>query len=151
MKVLTKKGYIQFEMLKRAQEIKKFDDLQKWVLEAKKDETLEALGEGFRTLVSAVPLSSEVESYVNCAEDLIDNTYDYVDLVSTWNNVQQLDHNSNQFLVAVQGNGERMKSLMTSIQQIEAQLNGVPAGRSAAALLAITGCPKRRNSRGLSD
>lgn len=128
MKVLTKKGYIQWEMLKRAQEIRKFDDLQKWVLEAKKDETLESFGEGFRNFISAVPLSSEVESYANCVEDLIDTAYDYVDLVSTWQNVQQLDHNSNQFLVAVQGNGEQMKSLVNRIRQIETQLNGVPQG-----------------------
>jgi hypothetical protein len=126
MKVLTKKGYIQWEMLKRAQEIRDFDDLQKWVREAKQDQALESFGEGFRALISAVPLSSEVKSYANCVEDVIDNAYDYVDLVSTWRNVNQLDRNSNQFLTAVEGNGERVKTLVTRIQQIETQLKGVP-------------------------
>jgi len=125
MKVLTEKGLQQKRMLERATELRSFDDFQKWILEDKSNP--EMYDEAVRQLISDLPFfSPEVKSYANCAEDLIDNAYDYVDLVSTWNNVQQLDRNSNQFLTAVHGNGERMKSLMTRIQQIEAQLNGVP-------------------------
>jgi hypothetical protein len=65
---------------------------------------------------------------VHCAEDLIDNAYDLTDYISTWNNVQQLDHNSDQFLQAVRLNGQRMTALVQRIQTIQAQLNGTPAG-----------------------
>ena len=110
--------------------IKDFDDFRKFALEHKTEwETIE---EGTRSLVDSLPISKEALSYVHCGEDLIDNAYDYVDLVSTWNNVQQLDHNSTQFLAAVQQNGERMKALVERIQQIQAQLNATPTGPASA-------------------
>jgi hypothetical protein len=114
----------QLRMLERAKDLKTFDDFQKWVLEEKSDP--EMYEEGMRQLIAMLPFGPEVQSYVNCAQDLIDNAYDLVDLVNTWDNVQLLDHNSDRFLLGVKSNGERMRTLVTRIQQIESQLNGTP-------------------------
>jgi hypothetical protein len=48
--------------------------------------------------------------------------------MATWNNVQQLDHNSDRFLQAVRLNGQRMTALVQRIQTIQTQLNGTPVG-----------------------
>jgi hypothetical protein len=111
-------------MLERATALKTFDDFQKWVLEEKSDS--EMYEEGMRQLI-AITWPREVQSYVNVAEDVIDNLYDYADLKNTWENVDQLDHNSDRFLQGVKSNGERMRVLITRIQQIKSQLNGIPA------------------------
>jgi hypothetical protein len=106
--------------------IKDFDDFRKWALGNKDD--WEMIDGGIRSLVDFLPLEAEPLSYVHCAEDLIDNAYDLTDFVATWNNVQQLDHNSTQFLLAVRLNGQRMTALVQRIQTIQAQLNATPVG-----------------------
>jgi len=87
---------------------------------------------GIRSLVDSLPLAEEPLYYVHCAEDLIDNAYDMTDFMATWNNVQQLDRNSDQFLQAVRLNGQRMTALVQRIQTIQTQLNGTPAGPPGA-------------------
>lgn len=106
--------------------VKDFDDFRKWALENKSD--WEMIDGGIRSLIDSLPLAAEPLSYVHCAEDLIDNAYDLTDFVATWDNVQQLDHNSDQFLQAVRLNGQRMTALVQRIQTIQAQLNGTPVG-----------------------
>jgi len=112
--------------------IKDFDDFCKFALEAKGDwRTIE---EGVRQFLNLAPLVKdspvvrEMLFYVSCGEALIDNAYDYVDFLAIWNNVQQLDHNSTQFLDAVHRNGERIQGLVQRIQEIEAQLKATPVG-----------------------
>jgi hypothetical protein len=121
---LTAADAKQKRMLERATDLKTFDDFQKWVLEEKSDS--EMYEEGMRQLI-AITWPREVQSYVNVAEDVIDNLYDYADLKNTWENVDQLDHNSDRFLQGVKSNGERMRVLITRIQQIKSRLNGIPA------------------------
>lgn len=122
---LTAADEKQMRMLERAKDLKTFDDFQKWVLEEKSDN--EMYEEGMRQIIAMLPFGPGVQSYVNASEDVIDNFYDFVDLKNTWENVDQLDHNSDRFLQGVKSNGERMKNLITRIQQIESQLNGAPA------------------------
>jgi len=112
--------------LKLVENIKDFDDFQQWALEDKDD--WEMIDGGIRSLIDSLPLADEPLYYVHCAEDLIDNAYDLTDFMATWNNVQQLDHNSDQFLQAVRLNGERMTALVQRIQTIQAQLNGTRVG-----------------------
>ena len=111
--------------LKLAENIDDFGEFQKWALDNKED--WEMIDEGFRSLVDYLPLAEEPLAYVHCAEDLIDNAYDLTDYIATWNNVQQLDHNSDQFLQAVRLNGQRMTALVQRIQTIQAQLKATPA------------------------
>jgi len=111
--------------LKLAENINDFGEFQKWALDNKED--WEMIDEGFRSLVDYLPLAEEPLAYVHCAEDLIDNAYDLTDYIATWNNVQQLDHNSDQFLQAVRLNGQRMTALVQRIQTIQAQLKATPA------------------------
>jgi hypothetical protein len=112
--------------LKLVENIKDFDDFQQWALDNKGD--WEMIDGGIRSLVDSLPLADEPLYYVHCAEDLIDNAYDLTDFMATWNNVQQLDHNSDQFLQAVRLNGQRMTALVQRIQTIQAQLNGTRVG-----------------------
>jgi hypothetical protein len=112
--------------LKLAENIDDFGEFQKWALDNKED--WEMIDEGFRSLVDYLPLAEEPLAYVHCAEDLIDNAYDLTDFVATWDNVQQLNHNSDQFLQAVRLNGQRMTTLVQRIQTIQTQLNGTPVG-----------------------
>lgn len=112
--------------LKLVENIKDFDDFQQWALEDKDD--WEMIDGGIRSLIDSLPLADEPLYYVHCAEDLIDNAYDLTDFVSTWNNVQQLDRNSDRFLHAVRLNGQRMTVLVQRIQTIQMQLNTTPAG-----------------------
>ncbi len=127
---LTVSDKEQWRRLKLAKNLKSFDDFRKWVMEDKGN--WEVVEEGARQLVDHLPLEAEAMSYVRCGKDLIDNLYDFTDLTVTWNYVQQLDHNSNQFLVAVRQNGERMKAIVERIQQIQRQLNSTPEGPPAA-------------------
>jgi hypothetical protein len=112
--------------LELAKNIKDFDDFRVWALSNQDDWGM--IEDGMRSLVDYLPLEDGPLAYVHCAEDLIDNAYDLTDYVATWNNVQQLDHNSDQFLQAVRLNGERMTALVRRIQQIKAQLNAAPVG-----------------------
>jgi hypothetical protein len=112
--------------LKLVENIKDFDDFQQWALDNKGD--WEMIDGGIRSLIDSLPLADEPLYYVHCAEDLIDNAYDLTDFVSTWNNVRQLNHNSDQFLQAVRLNGQRMTALVQRIQTIQTQLNGTPVG-----------------------
>jgi hypothetical protein len=120
----------QWRRLELAKDLKSFDDFRKWVMEDKGN--WEMIEEGARQLIDHMPLQAEAMSYVRCGEDLIDNLYDFTDLAVTWNNVQQLDHNSTQFLTAVRQNGERMKAIVERIQQIQMQLNSTPEGPPTA-------------------
>jgi hypothetical protein len=112
--------------LKLVENIKDFDDFQQWALDNKDD--WEMIDGGIRSLVDSLPLEEGPLAYVHCAEDLIDNAYDLTDYVATWKNVQQLDHNSDQFLQAVRLNGQRMTALVQRIQTIQAQLKATPVG-----------------------
>jgi hypothetical protein len=116
--------------LELAKNIKDFNDFRVWALSNQDDWGM--IEDGMRSLVDYLPLEDGPLAYVHCAEDLIDNAYDLTDFVATWNNVQQLDHNSNQFLQAVRLNGERMTALVRRIQQIKAQLNATPVGTPGA-------------------
>jgi hypothetical protein len=112
--------------LKLVENIGDFDDFQQWALDNKGD--WETIDGGIRSLVDSLPLADESLYYVHCAEDLIDNAYDLTDFVSTWNNVQQLDRNSDQFLRAVRLNGQRMTALVQRILTIQTQLKAMPVG-----------------------
>jgi hypothetical protein len=114
----------QWRKLDLAKNLKSFDEFRAWALSNKSDWGM--IDEGFRQLVSSMPLNTELNSYVNCTEDLIDNAYDLTDLLATMDNVQSLDHNSAQYPEIVRHNGEQVKVLVARIREIEQQLNETP-------------------------
>ena len=116
----------QWRKLEHIGTLQTFDDYRKWALEDQGD--WEKLDGGIRQLIDSLPLKSEPIFYLQCSQYLIDNAYDVTDFVATWDNVQQLDRNSTNFLSAVRQNGERMKLLVQKIHEIEAQLNSTPVG-----------------------
>jgi hypothetical protein len=108
-------------------------DYTQWALTHKNE--WEQIDGFIRQIIDMSPLKKldwEPLFYIHCAQYLIDNAYDVTDFTATWNNVQQLDHNSMQFLEAVRQNGERMKVIVDRIQQIQTQLNSTPEGPPGA-------------------
>ena len=120
----------QLRRLLLAKDIKSFDDFRKWVMEDKNNWAM--IEDGARQLVDHLGLSGEAMSYVRAGKGVIDTVYDFMDVAATSERVEQLDHNSNEFLQSVRQNGERMKSIVSRIQTIEAQLNAIPAGTADA-------------------
>jgi hypothetical protein len=111
----------QWSWLKRAKELKSLYDFKEWVLSNKdKPETFD---EGIRQLAV---LNPEIQSYLRCYEDLIDNAYDLTDMLATMENVDRLDHNTAHYPEIVRKNGEKMKALVTRIREIEQHLNETP-------------------------
>ena len=121
------------QKLELVKNIKDFGDYTQWALTHKNEwEQIDGFIRQIIDLSSLKNLDWEPLFYIHCAQYLIDNAYDASDFTVTWNNVQQLDHNSMQFLEAVRQSGERMKAIVGRIQQIEAQLNSTPEGPQGA-------------------
>lgn len=78
----------QMSWLKQAKELKSFSDFKEWALT--KQDNWEMLQEGARQLAALktwskqLPVNREIQSYIRCGEDLIDNAYDMTDLWLPW-------------------------------------------------------------------
>ena len=106
--------------------LKTFNDYKEWALSHKDD--WEMMDQGFRQLLEFLPLDENpgLSIGVHSAEALVDGAYDVADFYGTWSNLKQLDHNSDQYLAIVKRNGEKMKALVTSIKDLEVQLDATP-------------------------
>jgi hypothetical protein len=105
------------EILKGAKDAKEF---ARWALSNKKD--WEMIEGGVRLFLEELPLGEEYQAVVKGTEAIIDNIYDAADYLITWQNLSKLDHVSDQYLGVVKQNGERMKTLVTRIRDLEGQL-----------------------------
>ena len=120
----------QMSWLQQAKELKSFSDFKEWALS--KQDNWEKLEEGGRqlaaltTLSKELPLNQEMQSYVRCSEDLVDNAYDLTDLLATMDNVDRLDRNTALYPEIVRKNGERLIPLVKNINDIEHKLNATP-------------------------
>jgi hypothetical protein len=110
------------EILKGAKDAKEF---ARWALSNKKD--WEMIEGGVRLFLEELPLGEEYQAVVKGTEAIIDNIYDAADFQVTWENVNRLNHSSDQYLEVVKQNGERMKALVTRIRDLEVQLRQAPA------------------------
>ena len=120
----------QMSWLKQAKELKSFSDFKEWALT--KQGGWEMLEEGGRqlaalsTLSKELPVNQELQSYIRCSEDLVDNAFDLTDLLATMDNVDRLDRNTAQYPEIVRKNGERLVPLVNNIRDIEHKLNATP-------------------------
>ena len=120
----------QMSWLKQAKELKSFSDFKEWALS--KQDNWEKLEEGGRQLAALTTLSKnilvnqELQSYIRCSEDLVDNAFDLTDLLATMDNVDRLDRNTAQYPEIVRKNGERIIPLVNNIRDIEHKLNATP-------------------------
>jgi hypothetical protein len=120
----------QMSWLQQAKELKSFSEFKEWALT--KQGGWEMLEEGGRQLVALTTLSKnllvnqELQSYIRCSEDLVDNAYDLTDLLATMDNVDRLDRNTAQYPDIVRKNGERIVPLVKNINDIEHKLNATP-------------------------
>ena len=116
--------------LQQAKELKSFFDFKEWALS--KQGGWEMLEEGGRqlaaltTLSKELPVNQELQSYIRCSEDLVDNAYDLTDLLATMDNVDRLDRNTAQYPEIVRKNGERIIPLVKNINDIAHKLNATP-------------------------
>jgi len=109
------------EILKGAKDAKEF---ARWALSNKKD--WEMIEGGVRLFLEELPLGDEYQAVVKGTEAIIDNIYDAADFQMTWENLNRLNHSSDQYLEVVKQNGERMKALVTRIRDLEVQLRQPP-------------------------
>jgi hypothetical protein len=109
------------EILRGAKDAKEF---ARWALSNKKD--WEMIEGGGRLFLEELPLGPEYQAVVKGTEAIIDNIYDAADYLVTWQNLSQLDRVSDQYLGIVKQNGERMKTLVTRIRDLEVQLRQAP-------------------------
>ena len=100
-------------------------DFATWALGDKKD--WEIIESGVRQTLDEVLPEGELKAIAKGTEAIIDNIYDAADFQMTWENVNRLNHSSDQYLEAVKQNGERMKALVTRIRDLEVQLRSMPA------------------------
>jgi hypothetical protein len=120
----------QMSWLQQAKELKSFSDFKEWALT--KQGGWEKLEEGGRQLAALTKLSDnllmnqELQSYIRCSEDLVDNAFDLTDLLATMDNVDRLDRNTAQYPEIVRKNGERIVPLVNNIRDIEHKLNATP-------------------------
>jgi hypothetical protein len=120
----------QMSWLRQAKELKSLSDFKEWALS--KQDNWEKLEEGGRQLAALSTLSKnllvnqELQSYIRCSEDLVDNAFDLTDLLATMDNVDRLDRNTVQYPEIVRKNGERIVPLVNNIRDIEHKLNVTP-------------------------
>ena len=120
----------QMSWLRQAKELKSLSDFKEWALS--KQDNWEKLEEGGRQLAALSTLSKnllvnqELQSYIRCSEDLVDNAFDLTDLLATMDNVDRLDRNTVQYPEIVRKNGERIVPLVNNIRDIEHKLNATP-------------------------
>lgn len=67
-----------------------------------------------------------VIAFQEAASDLVDSAYDVTCEVVSWRQLNMLNHNSDEFLVAVNKSGERMRTVVAAIHEREIRLGLAP-------------------------
>ena len=80
------------------------------------------LGKSFVSAVQASPLSAELQVVIKSTQNILDSSYDITAWFASWRNIQQLDKNSEAYLVAVQKISKNMEKIVTRMNDIKTQL-----------------------------
>ncbi len=82
----------------------------------------EEIGKAFVSAVQASPISTELQAAISSTQSIIDSSYDITAWFSSWKNIQQLEKNSEAYLVAVQKTSKLMEKIVGRIKNIKTQL-----------------------------
>ena len=113
-------------MPKRVKEIERFEELisvKEFADWAQIDKhSWEDIGEGLVSASQNLPLSAGVQTVVTSMQSIIDSGYDITAWFISWRRIQQLEKNSDAYLLAVQKISKQMNSIVSRIKDIESQL-----------------------------
>ncbi|MDP8233567.1 MAG: hypothetical protein P9M06_02030, partial [Candidatus Saelkia tenebricola] len=82
----------------------------------------EDIGEGLVLASQNVPISAGVKTVVKSMQSIINSGYDITAWFISWRRIQQLEKNSDAYLLAVQKISKQMSSIVSRIKDIESQL-----------------------------
>lgn len=95
-------------------------DLPDW---AKIDsDSWEEIGKAFVSAVQSSPLSAELQTVIKSTQSIIDSSYDITAWFASWHNIQQLDKNSDAYLIAVRKISKHMERIVTRMNDVKTQL-----------------------------
>ncbi len=113
----SKERLSDLEKAQQGLELSEFDD---WA--QRDDEGLQRVADGVRMLADKAPIAEELKLLVWSVDQSFESGYDISAWLFSWKRLQQLDRNSEQFLQAVRKSGDRMKTIVGRINDIERQL-----------------------------
>ena len=82
----------------------------------------EELGKSFISAVQASPFNAKLQTVITSTQHIIDSSYDIAAWLASWRNIQQLDKNSEAYLVAVRKISNHMEKNVTRMNEIKTQL-----------------------------
>jgi len=82
----------------------------------------EEIGKAFVSAVQASPLSTELQTVIGSTQNIINSSYDITAWFASWRRIQQLEKNSDAYLIAVQKISKHMKEIVTRIKYVKTQL-----------------------------
>jgi hypothetical protein len=82
----------------------------------------EEIGKTFISAVQASPISAEAQVVINSTQSILDSSYDITAWFVSWRQIQQLDKNSDAYLIAVEKISKHMEKIVTRIASVKTQL-----------------------------
>ena len=110
------------EALENVELLLKERDVHEWA--DKGERTWAQVAEGVKLLGENLPLGDEARSALWACENILDSSFDIAATLVSWRRINELEKNSDAYLVAVKRSGERMRLIVARMKEIEAQLAG---------------------------
>lgn len=110
--------------LKAAKDLMDLQEFKEWA--ERKDEGLERVADGVRLLADKLPVSDRLKDLIGAVDSSIESAFDISAWLASWKRINQLEKNSDAFRVAVARSAERMRTIVTRIKELEAQLERSP-------------------------
>lgn len=115
-----KKMPAKIKKIDQFEEIIALKDLPDWTKVDKY--SWEEIGKAFVSAVQASPLSAKLQTVIKSTQSIIDSSYDITAWFASWRNIQQLDKNSDAYLIAVQKISKHMEKIVTRMNDVKTQL-----------------------------
>jgi len=122
-------SFLKWKFKKMPEKIKKIDQFEEII--ALKDlpdwtkidsDSWEEIGKAFVSAVQASPLSAELQTVIRSTQSIIDSSYDITAWFASWKRIQQLEKNSDAYLIAVQKISKHMEKIVTRMNDVKTQL-----------------------------
>ena len=82
----------------------------------------EEIGKALVSATQELPLGPEFQAVIKSTQNIIDSSYDITAWFVSWRRIQQLEKNSDAYLIAVQKISKHMKKIVVRIQYVKTQL-----------------------------
>jgi membrane-associated protease RseP (regulator of RpoE activity) len=123
----------------RVRELEKFEnliatkDFSDW---AQIDQhSWEEIGKRLTSAIQSLTLGPQAQAVVNSVQHIISSAYDITAWFASWHRIQQLDKNTETYLVAVNKTAEHMRKIVKRIKEIQARLESIPPEKMRSQVL----------------